>query len=258
MWIFLIAFSLLFLNSCNNPDNSSSSSQTGEYITRKHDEFHFIPLPPTPQASPEYPWTLPDGKQITKHHFRCKGHLCNPPHILEKGGEKQYFFDCEGAEQHSLPIRDGKEFIYPILITLLNYIQDRAQQPVIITSGHRCPEHNTYIDPTAKNYSSKHLMGAEVSFYVQNYEKQPKKIIEWIRDFYSQKGTDFSSFQTLDKSDLRTKPIFNKEILVKTYLSNEGRNKDNNHPFPYLSLQVRWDSTKNERINFASQPLYRK
>ncbi|MFA6916150.1 MAG: D-Ala-D-Ala carboxypeptidase family metallohydrolase [Parachlamydiales bacterium] len=266
MQILKKSFLLLLLTACGNPENTPVSTpqniQTGEYITRKQDEFRFIPLAAHSQPPPAYPWTSKDPNAITKYHFRCKGCLCNPPLILDKNGQKHRIYDCEGDMQHSLPVRDGKEFVYPILIDILNYIQNRAQQPVIITSGHRCPEHNAYVDPSPKNYSSKHIMGAEVSFYVQNYERQPQKIIEWIRDYYTSHPSksadkDFTAFQISDKSDLRTKPLSNKEIFIKTYLSYEGRNKDNTHNFPYLSIQVRWDESKNTRVTYTPQPLYR-
>jgi hypothetical protein len=43
----------------------------------------------------------------------------------------------------------------------------------------------------------------------------------------------------------------NKEILIKFYMPNEGRNADNRHPFPYLSIQVRFDRETNMRVAYS-------
>lgn len=257
---------LLLLTACGSespPSHSRTFVQTSEYISRKQDEFHFDPLPPTPHPPPSYPWSPSQEKKITKYHFRCKGNLCNPPLIDIQNGQKKYTFDCEGSEQHSLPICNGEEFIYPILIDLLNHVQNKAQAKVIITSGHRCPEHNAYIDPSPQNASSKHLIGAEVSFYVEGYERSPAKVIEWIKEFYSTHPSkrldkELATFQTYDKNDipLKTKPILNKEVFIKTYQQNEGRNRDNTHSFPYVSIQVRWDQDKNERVLYSPQQAH--
>ena len=54
-----------------------------------------------------------------------------------------------------------------------------------------------------------------------------------------------------EKTDVLTPPWYNKEVLIKLYLSHEGRDRDNAHHFPYLSLQVRYDRDKQERVIYT-------
>lgn len=226
-------------------------------ITRRENENHFTPYPQKIQNNHAYPWYHPSLTRISKYHFRCRGDVRHPMIKSEKGNENIYLFDCDGLQGHSLPIRDDKEFIYPVLIDILNYLQDKLGS-VVITSGHRCPDHNSYVDSSFSNQFSKHMIGAEVDFYVRNMEKTPLKVIDCIQNYFlehSQNKDDpaFTRFQRYEKDDLPliTKPWFNKEIFIKLYLSNEGRNFDNQHPFPYISIQVRWDSEKNEKVNYS-------
>ena len=211
---------------------------------------------------PAYPWgSNPKGKisPITKEYFRCKGSLLNPPiPIVRDGKVVENLFDCHGAESHSLPIRHDQEFIYPILIELLNEIQAATGKPVIITSGHCCPTHNQYIDQGQKAQASKHQIGAEVSFYVAELERNPEMVLNAIFAFYKSnpryapEGTAYTQFDRYDKEvDVTTKPWINKEILIKLYLPHEGRNGDNRHPFPYFSMQVRFDRDTNMRVAYA-------
>src|SRR5688572_14981430 len=152
-------FLLFFLFSCSSEE---PNRLTGEFIYREEGEYHFNP--PRSQLARRDPYPWEEGKvgkfpKITKEFFRCKGSLLNPP---------KPDADCGG--KHSLPLIHQKENVYSILIDLLNYLQQKTQKRVVITSGHRCPQHNTYVDPSARNQTSKHLIGAEVSFYVQGLE----------------------------------------------------------------------------------------
>jgi hypothetical protein len=221
------------------------------------------PLIPTTlekEPLPSYPWEK-DGNlsPITKDYFRCKGSFLNPfVPIIKDNKIIENIFDCSGS--HSLPFRHGKEFIYPILIELLNEIQASTGKAVVITSGHRCPQHNRYIDPSPKNQSSKHQIGAEVSFYVAGLEHKPETILNAILSFYrsdpryASEGKSYASFERYDKeTDVSTKPWFNKEILIKLYLPHEGRNSDNRHPFPYFSIQVRFDRDTHMRAAYSSE-----
>ncbi len=249
MYMRLLLPTLLLAGCESSSDQNSSTFQTGEYISRNSNEFHFTVPPQTKQPLSEYPWSIPSTK-INKYSFRCKGDYRNP--LLEG------HFDCGSANHHSLPLRDNEEFIYPILINLLNYIQDKSGYTVVITSGHRCPEHNTYIDPSTSNQTSKHLIGAEVSFYLASLENDPIRSVELVKRYYlehPQKKTisDFTQFQRYDKDDvhLRTPPWYNKEVFIKLYQPDEGRNGDNKHPYPYISIQVRWDEQLQQRVNYS-------
>jgi len=255
---------ILLLNSCSDSVESDSSHQRGEFITRKYNEFAFAPPYPKPQERPPYPWEKPligNHPLITTEYFRCKGSSLNPGRVYNNGSETTRIYDCGGAEKHSLPLRNGKDFIYPILLELVNYIQAQTGKRVVITCGHRCPEHNIYSDPSPPNQQSKHMIGAEVSFYVQGMETQPEKIINIIQKYYKEKHTTtpFTNFERYEKgdTDVSTLPWYNKEVFIKLFKPSEGRNMDNRHPYPYISIQVRYDTETKQRIQYNWNDAYK-
>ncbi|MCB1119678.1 MAG: hypothetical protein KDK65_06940 [Chlamydiia bacterium] len=222
-----------------------------EPIWRLEGETRFAPKPQEMQQNPRYPWEEEETtpfKRITKEHFRCKGNALNPPHIVEQNGEVVYHYDCGGVGKHSLPIRDGKEFIYPLLLDLLNHVQESFGKKVIITSGHRCLDHNTFVDASYRNHTSKHTIGAEAAFYVQGMEEEPLQVIQCLMEYFPK-----SPFQRYEKGDVdvSTLPWYNREIYIKLYKPHEGRNIDHRHPYPYISLQIRYDTHLNERVLFV-------
>lgn len=191
-----------------------------------------------------YPWEsdikLP---RITKEFFRCKG---SP--IADSS-------DCEGSSRHGLPIIHGKENVYPILLDLLNYVQKKTGKRVIVTCGHRCPIHNTYADPSKENQLSKHQIGAEVDFYVQGMEERPQEIAGILMQYFQdnpayKKDKESQEFKRLESSDVAIQPWYNKEILIKLFQKQEGRDIDNHHPHPYLSIQVRYDREGKEKVAY--------
>lgn len=264
---------MLLLVSCSDAEQSELESlkkanAKAEYIYRNHDDFFYALPPPNYRKRGKYPWEtnlVGNYPKITKEFFRCKGKGTNPPHIEEVAGEGEvHHFDCGGGNQHSLPIRDGKEFIYPILIDLLNYIQARTEKKVIVTCGHRCPIHNAYSDLDPSAQTSKHMIGAEVSFYVAGMENTPEAIIDLIFRFYQEnaryRGKEaYEYFERYEKSDTNVSipPWYNKEVFVKLFQKGEGRNLDNSHPFPYISIQVRHDRDKNERVAYSWPKAHR-
>lgn len=247
---------MLFLTACER-QSERPILQSGEYIIRSKQEFRFIPPSQNYQAPVPHPWHIPSATRINQYHFRCKGSVGNSAITIEKEEGKICQFDCEGSLRHSLPIREDKEFIYPILVDLLNYLQDTTGHSVVITSGHRCPDHNTYVDSSPSNQFSKHQIGAEVDFYVEGMETAPLKVIDCIQKYYSKKN-EAEVFKRYEKEDvlIRTKPWYNKEIFIKLYQSDEGRNFDNRHAFPYISIQVRWDRDKQEKVNYSWQKAF--
>jgi hypothetical protein len=213
-----------------------------------------------------YPWEEEARAfpKITKDFFRCKGCGLNPVHIIEKGKETVRHYDCGGHLKHSLPLRNDKEFIYPILIDLLNYIQVQTNHQVIITSGHCCPDHNVYLDPSPANQCSKHMIGAEVDFYVFGMEENPDKVVDLIMRYYQEtekyRGQkDFLEFKRYDKAKVipAILPWFNKEVFIKILKKGEGRDLDNTHPYPYVSLQVRYDWDLKETVNYSWDKAFR-
>ncbi len=251
---------LLSLMGCSGMEKSEQEklrrlNAKGEFINRNHDEFHYGVGTPEHRTRDRYPWeTAYIGKhtKITKEFFRCKGSSSNPPHIDHKDPARPAnYFDCGGFQKHSLPLKQEKEFVYPILIDLLNHVQAKTGGKVVITCGHRCPVHNAYADNTSYNQHSKHMIGAEVDFYVQGYEQRPQEIVDIVMQYYKEMPDKaYRDFERLNKGELNvsTPPWYNKEILVKLYTKNEGRDFDNRHPYPYLSLQVRFDRELNEKV----------
>ncbi len=263
---FICLISFLLCCGCSssedpNPNKLRQLTQKGEYINRKHGEYLFSLSDPVKQSLPIYTWDKGHSGQhpkITKEFFRCKGSQLNPCHSVQGKVEINRYQDCGGSEKHSLPLREGKEFIYPVLIDLVNYIQAKTGKKVVITSGHRCPEHNLYNDPSPENQYGKHMIGAEVSFYVQGMEEKPEMVMKILQEFYKEntryKGQkDYEGFQLFEKgkTDVSTVPLFNKEIFIKLYRKKEGRNFDNRHPYPYISIQVRFDRDLNEKVVYS-------
>ncbi|MBB64942.1 MAG: hypothetical protein CMO81_07740 [Waddliaceae bacterium] len=231
-------------------------------IDRLNQEKDFLLPSPKLAVAPHYPW---DNLFIGKHpkiaidFFRCHGSANNPIHTEEVSGSYPVVYkDCGGWEEHGLPLLEGKEFIYPILIELLNYLQARLGKKVVITCGHRCPAHNTYSDPSPYNRGSKHMIGAEVDFYVQGLENEAEVVIEALMEFYQQNpryhdAPDYQKFVRYEKDSMNvlTEPWYNKEIFIKLYLEDEGRDWDNRHPFPYIGVQVRYDRDREHRVSYT-------
>lgn len=257
---------LLLLTACNSESSEKNySTIKGEYIYRQHDEQLFSIEKPKIVDRGLYPWENGVGKhaKITKEFFRCKGSTLNPPRIMQKDKEILRFYDCGGSQKHSLPLKDDKEYIYPILIDLLNYLQTKTEKKVVITSGHSCPDHNSFLDSSVKNQSTKHLLGAEVDFYIQGMENQPNKVVDLIQGYYKEKSKykglkDYEEFQRYEKGDSNTvtKPWYNKEVFIKLYKKDEGRDGDNRHSFPYISIQVRYDWDAKEKVTYSWEKAF--
>lgn len=233
----------------------------GEYIFRLHEECFFNPSPPAAKTREPYPWEkryVGGYPCITKEFFRCKGNPAHPVVIqTRENRESLYFRDCLGGLRHSLPLIENEECIYPCLLEILNYIQQKTEKKVVITCGHRCPEHNMYADYSPQNWGSKHMIGAEVDFYVKGMENNMLEILELIKNYYLEtepfcRDSDYTIFQRFQKAKLNvsTPPWFNKEIFVKFYKEDEGRDFDNSHPYPYLGIQVRYDRNRGNRVIF--------
>lgn len=258
---------LLQLTACKNHEKTQykklrKKNEIEQVIQRKANESFFRAQKLKRKERKKYPWeqeTPHNISQITKSFFRCKGNALNPSKILDPKSEPlKQLSDCAGFESHSLPLKDGEEFIYPILIDILNYIQKKSKKQLFITCGHRCPQHNSYADPSPFNQNSKHQIGAEVDFYVLGLEKEPHRILVWIFNyyqempFYSGKAA-YQDFKRYTKGDLNvsTPPWYNHEIFIKLFLKNEGRDEDNKHAYPYLSIQVRYDKLEEKKVSYS-------
>lgn len=250
----------LLLTACSQRDRQKRAIE-GEYIYRKSDDHFFAVPPSTHQTRESYPWEkgyVGQHPRITKEFFRCKGTHCNPVRILTEGKETRRLSDCGGADAHGLPQRNGEAYISPILIELLNDLQEQTGMRVVITCGHRCPTHNSYSDPRQFNNTSKHMIGAEVDFYIQGMEENPEQVVELLQNYYLKQPrckNDKESylFQRYHKenTDVSTAPWYNREIFVKLYKSDEGRDYDNRHPYPYIGIQVRRDYDLDEPVVYS-------
>lgn len=262
----------LLLSGCSGMEKSEQEklrqlNAKAEFIHRNHEDSKYPLTTPSHRVRNKYPWEMAYiGKhpRITKEYFRCKGSSLNPPHADHKDPLRAAnYFDCGGPQKHSLPMKGDREFIYPILIDLLNYVQVKTQCKVVITCGHRCPAHNGYADNSVYNQNSKHMIGAEVDFYVQGMENRPLDILSILMGYYQemplyQGEKQYQEFRRLETGNLNvaTPPWFNKEILIKLYQKNEGRDLDNRHPYPYLCLQVRFDRDTNETVTGSWQKAF--
>lgn len=223
-------------------------------IERQKGEQFFVLPKIEAQSPPCYPWSskyVGPHLRITKEFFRCRGNGLNPPIQIHSNKELIYHFDCRGIEQHSLPVKNGQEFIYPILIDLLNYIQKMTKDKVIITCGHRCPAHNLYADSSKIARSSKHLIGGEVDFYVIGYEQNPMAIVNLLQQYYQDPFMRATRF-----SNAITPSWYNKEIAITLYHRFEGRDLDNHHPYPYISIQVLYDKQQKRSVFFNSHQAH--
>jgi len=101
------------------------------------------------------------------------------------------------------------------------------------------------------------MIGAEVDFYVSGMENSPDKIVDLIMQFYMENAgyhnfIHYQNFSRFDgKTNVSTKPWYNKEIFIKLFKKNEGRDFDNRHPYPYVSIQVRFDRELDERVVYT-------
>ena len=237
-------------------------NQKSEFIYRYFNEQYYSKESPCIRKEKKYPWEesfVGKNPRITKEFFRCKGSSLNPVNIVDGDQGSKKYFDCGGISEHGLPLHNGKEHIYPILIDLLNYIQRETRKEVIITCGHCCPKHNNYLDPSFYNSFSKHMIGAEVDFYVQGIEDY-ENIVSMIMDYYKDyTDVEYRCFRRYDKMDTNVSipPWYNKEVFIKLFKKHEGRDYDNMHPFPYISVQVRYDPVECKRVNYSWDMAYR-
>jgi hypothetical protein len=243
----IIIIHLLFLLFFGCQSTSSSKQDKKEKITRNSHSNELQKVAIRPISLPSYPFKE-HFSLITKGHFECKGSYLNPPISLEDGS---MLFDCNGNKSHSLPIIDNEEWVCPLLLQLMNEIQSHFKRKVIITSGHRCPKHHLYLTKNKDHYS-KHQIAAQCTFYVEGYEGNPEAILDFLFNRYKNNFQRFSG-----PTDVSLQPWTNNEIFIKLYNEKEGRDLDNEHPYPYLSIQVKREPTTNQRITYDNKIAYK-
>ena len=261
MYLLIVTSLALFFSSCSGLEKSEKKkfkekNYLSETIHRTHDEYTFKIETPSLANKPLYPWDkkmIGHQVPITKEFFRCKGTCSFEPILIKRpGSSSTYIKDCEGIHSHSLPIKEGKEFIYPILIELLNTVQEKLNRKVIITSGHQCPTHHLFTNPDHKPSNSKHQIGAEVDFYVEGMEEHPEKALNILINYY----IEHENKELFGKLSQTIDGFANKELAVKIFNRNEGRDLDNDHPYPYLSIQVKWDRLTKKAVSYSWQEAH--
>ncbi|MDX8431247.1 MAG: hypothetical protein SNF33_05540 [Candidatus Algichlamydia australiensis] len=231
------------------------SKSTGTPISRSLDGHSLSLNNPPHRTRAPYTWEeryLGNFPKITKEYFRCKG---NSRHPIDVGrnlrGDAICLADCGGSDQHSLPVQEGKEHIYPILMALLNHLQTTLNRRVIVTCGHRCPSHNSYADRVGKIQSSKHLIAAEVDFYLQGLEYEPELVVEQLLNYYKEDEPSYQNFTHPQPNIWQ-----NREIKIKTHAKDEDRDLDNQHAYPYLTVELLYDRDTNRRVNYSWQKAF--
>lgn len=262
MPLYILFIISLLLAGCSGLERSESQklkryNQKGEYVYR-HSNEHLFPIElPKHREREKYPWEsdfVGGHRKISKEFFHCRGSSDHPALVNPRDSTKGVHFDCGGKQKHGLPLRDGREYIYPVMIDLLNFIQEKTQKKVLITCGYRCPVHNAYADPSPSAQQSKHMMGAEVDFFVEGMENSIEEVLKYIFAYFREtpayRGqSEYLQFQKSSDG----KSWSNKEIAVRAYRANEGRDYDNRHPYSYISIQVRFDRDRGEKVVFDSR-----
>lgn len=259
MWYLILP---LLVVSCSKMEESERDkllkvNEVSDQIYRLESEHFFHTNEVLVKSLTPYPWepkSLSVDRKITKDFFRCRGSASNVnPSMIDQYKGKEVA-DCLGMEKHGLPYRDDQEFIYPTLIELLNYIQEKVGRKVVITTGHRCPAHNTFADPSKRNQTSKHQVGAEVDFYVEGFEEAPLEVVRWIMHYYTEHDEiDYGPFRECRKNPLGLKHAgwFNREILINIKQKDEERDFDNQHPYPYITIELRLDRSQHDaQVNY--------
>lgn len=186
---------------------------------------------------------------MTQEHFRCKGSYEHSPDIVDG----KFYFDCNGSEVHSLPTHRGEERVYPLLIELLGAFQELTGKEIVVTCGHRCPRHNQYADSTAKNRVSKHQVGGEVDFYVIGMEWESEKVVELLLYCYRLSKSIYknSSFTRCKRQTLRTPTWKNQELEISISQLDERRDKDNDHSYPYITIELFYDYQTQKPVRYS-------
>lgn len=222
---------LLFLLGCTTLEEAHKQrvkeiNEVKEPIERLEGETSLVIAPPQGRPKVPYPWEeqyIGTLRKITKEFFRCKGSSSNPAEVV-KGKEAVYFYDCT---PHSLPIREGEEKVSPLLIDVLNFLQQKLEARVVITSAHQCPTHYKYLKKEKKSKMSRYLVGAKVDFYVEGHEKRPQEVEALINQFFKEPL----------KVQIKGQEWTNREVRLLLRKRGERRNRDNQHGHPYFTLE---------------------
>jgi len=257
IWIMAI-----FLVSCSGLEKAQQAkirkiNEVKDPILRRSDEYYFASASPKKKEQEKYPWEeryVGSFNKITKESFRCRGSSAHSDRkIINSDGVEESLTDCEGLGSHSLPVRDGEEFIYETLINLLNYLQREHRKRVIITSGYRCPVHNRYCNHARTNLTSKHQIGAEVDFYIDGMQTSPEEVVKKIMQYYQDDEPPYQQFRKMvkERNGVEYTTWYNKEIFININDYRISNDLDNNFPHPYITIELRIDRETETKIDYT-------
>lgn len=138
------------------------------------------------------------------------------------------YSDCRPEEKPAISMSEQ-------ITTLIEHLRCEVGDRVKITSAYRSEQHNLYSwayisaitgDESIVAKTSKHRLGKAVDFYVEGASFDEHKAIE--KKLKSWAGSFAKPLRgSIDK------------IWTKTYRESEGRDPDNQHPYPYLHVETR-------------------
>jgi hypothetical protein len=238
---------LFLLSSCSTADERvelrrMNNNKSSEKIYRLSSERVYKETDMELASRELYPWeNETEFSKITMNTLRCRGNISHKKRVKDK---KEYE-DCGGMHHHGLPYIDGEEFVYPVLISLLNKVQNSLNKKVVVTSGHRCPKHNSYLT-LGTSRISKYMIGAKVDFYVEGLEDNYEDVIERIMYLYEGEKEEYSLFKKIAAKG--SSPSWrNKEVIITT--AHDGEHTvllKKNHPV--ISIEVRYDRERDARV----------
>ncbi|MCH9613158.1 MAG: hypothetical protein SP1CHLAM54_01540 [Chlamydiia bacterium] len=215
-------------------DEIKRKNATFEPIVRRQEDVCFPIFIPLLKQRNVYPWEEKSAhlEPLTINDMRCKGDKDHPSRILPVSAfELTELADCH---PHSLPKSEGVEVYSKTILDLLNLIQRELKKPVRITSGHRCPIHNLYNDPTGSAVFNKHLVAGEVDFIVEGATKE--EVFALIKQNVRGPVTSLPEREEWAFDD----------VIVRWKGTVDIYDFDNRHNTPYFTLEDRhlpltWD-----------------
>ena len=90
---------------------------------------------------------------------------------------KNYFEKSEFACKHCQQLPFGG--MNTELVNVLNQLREKLREPLIISSGYRCPTHNRNIGGASQSY---HMKGVAADVYINSENYSPHQIAQMALD----------------------------------------------------------------------------
>ncbi len=168
---------------------------TGIYITLPHNPLRqedlqeiTRPVIETPYVKQEVPQSLSLDEMIV-HNLRALPQVPENPKYTDPNEANHPLYQITNPELQLTPNFKVKEFvtsggrvqeyarISPDIVLAMQQLRDTLGQPIVITSGYRCPERNEAVGGSSK---SRHMSGDAVDIDVKGMSPQAlsEKVIE--------------------------------------------------------------------------------